>query len=146
MAYEIIAVVTNTAKSAMAEALATGKSFKIDNFALGSNGHDPTNPTTALTPDPSQTECVPGSSPMFGPEPIDSYAYTGSFCPEFTCRVEEGEAVGVISSLCLIATYVYSPTPGDPDVGTTFLYGIAHMPFWAKTDQDSREWKVTLRF
>ncbi len=146
MAYEIIAVVTNDAKGNMAQALATGKSFKIDNFALGSAGHDPNNMTTALTPDPSQTECVPGGSPMFGPEPVDSYAFGTAFCPTFTCRVEEGEAVGVVSSLCMIATYVYSPTPGDPDLGTTFLFALANMPYWAKTDQDSREWLVTLRF
>lgn len=146
MAFEIIAVVTNEAKGRLAEMLATGKSFKVTYFSVGDQGHDPSDPTIALAPDPSDTVCNKGQPVLFGPEPIDGYSYTGTFCPTFMCVVEEGEAVGVISTICLIATIVYSPTPGDPEVGQTFVFAIANMPFWAKTDLDSRTWYISTQF
>jgi len=147
MAFEIIAVVTNEAKSRLAEMLATGKSFYCSHFALDDYGYDPANPTIALTPDPAQTTCDPdGLPPLFGPKAVEGFTYTGSFCPEFECYVSESEAVGSIGSLCLIATIVYSPTPGDPEIGSTFLFAIAHMPLWVKTDLENRTWLVTIQF
>jgi len=146
MAFEIIAVVTNEGKRRMAQAIATAKCFAVNTFAVSSFGHDPANPTLALSPDPAQLECVPGGVPLFGPEPIDSYTYVGTHCPEFSCTVEEGEAVGVISSVCLLGTIQCSPIPLDPELGLSFLFAVANMPYWAKTDQDSRTWKITIRF
>ena len=46
----------------------------------------------------------------------------------------------------LMTSIVYSLTPGDPEIGSTFLFGIANMPLWVKTDLESREWKVTVHF
>jgi len=146
MPFEILAVVTNEGKARIAEAIATGKSFKVDHFALTSKGHLESDPTIAKTPDPAQTTCDPDDAPPSFYDAIDSYSYTGTFCPEFTCTVSENEAVGRISSLCLIGTIVYSPTPGDPEIGVTFLFAVANMPLWIKTDLDSRDWKVTIHF
>lgn len=146
--YEVVAVVTNGAKQRLAEMMATGKSFMINQFALTDQGHDTLDPAVALTPDPTRETCMPnppGGAPRFT-DSIDSYSYTGTFCPEFTCRVDYGEAIGEISSICLIAQIVYSPTSGDPELGTTFLFAYANMPLWVKTALDAREWNVTLHF
>lgn len=145
--YTVLAIVTNEGKQRLAEALATGKSFKIDTFALTGEGHDTSNPVNSLTPDPSRQSCMgdPNLSPLFE-DVIDGYSYSGTFCPTFQCTVDYSEAVGSISSICLIGTIVYSPTPNDPEVGTKFLFAYGNMPLWVKTAQDTRTWEVTLHF
>lgn len=129
----------------MGEVLTTGKSFKVSHFAVGSGGHDPLDPITALAPDPSDTEC-----PLsFFVDEVDEYYYAGDFCPVFICRLEQGEAVGEISSLCLIATMVYSPDPTDPEVYPTpiqFLFSIATMPIKVRTDTEIWSFSCGVQF
>jgi len=146
MAFEVIAVVTNETKVRQAVAHATGKSFKVTSFSLGDRGHDPTDPTLALTPDPTETECNSGYPVVFGPKAIDGYTLIGTFCPQFRCSVSETEVVGVITQVCLIAEIVYSPIPGDPEVGDTFLYAIANRPYWVKTSEEGRIWLISPQF
>jgi hypothetical protein len=136
MAFEILSILTNEAKHRMGLMLATGASFKITHFAVGAGGHDPLDPSTALTPNPADTDC-PGT---FFTDVIDSYYFAGDFCPVFVCNLEEGEAVGDVSSLCLIATTVY------PVAGTQFLFSIATMPLKARTDMEKWVFEVGVQF
>lgn len=141
---EALALVTNQGKARIAEMLATGKSFVVDSFVIGANGHDAVDPTLALTPDPTRTGCYCGpiGSPLESistaggcsfADMIDGVSFASATCPVFTCSVENGEATGAVSSLCLLGTVVYSPTPGDPEVGTQFLFAIANFPLKFKT-------------
>ena len=150
---EALALVTNQGKARIAEMLATGKSFIVDTFVVGANGHDPSDPTLALTPDPTRTGCYCG--PLGAPveaitttggcafvDSIDAVSFASLSCPVFTAAVEAGEATGAVSSLCLLGTVVYSPTPGDPEIGTQFLFAIANFPLKFKTPTDRFEYEV----
>jgi len=143
MAFSVIATVTDVGRQKLASALITGKSFQIDQFSVGSGGHDPLDPSTALTPDPAVTTCP---SVVFGPEPVDAATLVSQFCPEFTCRLTPSEAVSSLSNICLIGTIIYSPLAGDPDVGTTFLFAVGNFPLRVKTDTESLEFRVTVQF
>lgn len=136
MSLTVVTALTDVARQRIAQSILTGKSFSVTDFSVNSAGHDPGNPTLALTPDPAAVVC-PGGTPLFGPEPIDSKTLISSFCPQFTCNLELTEAVGSISNICLIATVVFSPTPGDPDIGTTFLFSVGNFPLRVKTAADT---------
>jgi len=135
MAFEIKVLKTDEARRRSAEAETTGKSFVVVGFLLGNAGHDPLDPTTALAPDPAQTEC---QAVVFGPKPTSSFTYANDACPVWECFLDKGEAVTLYSSLCLIAQIVTSPIPNDPEVlnNTTFLYGVANFPQRPKFDTE----------
>lgn len=141
MAFNIIATVTDIGRQRLATMLATGKAFHVNLFEVGAAGHDTLDPTQALTPDPSSTNVA---SSVFGPEPIDTSFLSSQFCPEFVCRLEANEAVAPISSIGLIGTVVYSPTPGDPDVGVAFLFALGNFPLRVKTDAEDLEFRITV--
>jgi len=143
MAYESFAVLTNEAKRRIGEMWATGKSYQVKYFSLSSGGHDPTDPTIALAIDPASTD-MPGTIVIFGPEPIDGYEWTSDFCPVFICRIETGEVVGSVSSVGLYAEIVYSPIPGDPEVGTRFLFAVHNRPLMVFTGIDSAEFRLNV--
>ena len=143
MAFSVIATVTDIGRQKLASSLITGKSFQIDQFSVGSGGHDPLDPSTALTPDPTATSCP---DVVFGPEPVDAAVLTAQFCPEFTCRLLPAEAVAPLSDICLLGTFVYSPLVGDPDIGTSFLFALGNFPLRVKTDVEQLEFRVTVQF
>jgi len=124
--FEPLAIITNEAKRRTASMWLTGKSFRVKYFAVSAGGHDPTDPTVALAPDPAAL-IMPGT-PFFGPEPIDSYEITSDFCPKFICRIEENEVSGSVSSVGLYGEIVYSPTPADPELGLIFLFAVYNRP------------------
>jgi len=145
MAFTSTALLTNEAKRRVADMWDTGKSYMVDYFAISSGGHDPTDPTIALAPDPDAI-VMPGDPPIFGPEPIDSKERTSDYCPVFVCRLEPGEVVGILSCVALFATIVYSPVPGDPDVGIQFLYAVHNRPALIFTATDSAEFRINVFF
>jgi hypothetical protein len=142
MAFTVISSITDVGRQRLASSLITGKSFQIDQFSVGSGGHDPLDPATALTPDPTLSACP---STVFGPEPIDAATLISQFCPEFTCVLAPNEAVAALSNICLIGTIIYSPLIGDPDVGSTFLFAIGNFPLRVKTDRESLTFRVTVQ-
>ena len=143
MSFSVIATVTDIGRQKLASSLITGKSFQIDQFSVGGGGHDPLDPATALTPDPTVTACP---DLVFGPEPIDAATLVSQFCPEFTCRLEPSEAIAPLSNICLLGTFIFSPLEGDPEVGTSFLFALANFPLRVKTDVESLEFRITVQF
>jgi hypothetical protein len=89
-----------------AQAVVYGYGYRIENFAVGSGGHDPGDPSLALPLNFSATT-LPGQ--FFGPEPIDGSSLISPTCPAWTCTLEQGEAVGEVSNFGLYATIVFIP-------------------------------------
>lgn len=143
MAFSVVATVTDLGRQKLASALITGKSFQIDQFSVGSGGHDPLDPATAFPPDPTVTVCP---DEVFGPETVDAATLVSQFCPEFTCRLDPNQAVASLSNICLLGTVIFSPLAGDPDVGTSFLFALANFPLRVKTDVESIEFRITVQF
>lgn len=143
MAETIIASITDGARAAFANMLQMGRAFTITAFVTGEGGHDPGDPSTALTPDPTLL-----SLPLqtFGPKTITTKTLTTPFCVEVTCSLDLLEAVGPLSNLGLIATYTYSPVIGDPLVGTTILFSLASFPLSVKTDSETKVFSVLTYF
>ena len=143
MALSVIAVVTDTARQKLADMLISGKSFQVTHFTTGNGGHDPGNPTIALTPDPTVIELP---SRTFGPKVLNDAQLISAFCPRFEGILENTEAVGELSNVGLIATMIYSPIPADPVIGTQFLFAVGNFPLKVKTDTDELTIRITLQF
>ncbi len=135
MAFTVIATVTDAGRNRIADSLRTGKSFVINRFSVSDGGHSPSDPTVAIAPDPTAVLCPSGTT-SYGPVAINASTLVSAFCPQFTCVLNLGDANGPISSLCLFAEFVYSETPGDPDIGQSFLFAVANFPLKTKTPAD----------
>jgi hypothetical protein len=137
----IQALLTDEARRRRAESSQIGKAFVVVGFSLGNAGHDPLDPTTALTPDPAMTT---PASVVFGPKSVSGFSNANDACPIWECVVGPGEGVTLFSSVYLIAQILSSPIPGDPEVGTTFLYAIYNMPQRPKFDVETLQLMVAI--
>lgn len=135
MAFNIISTVTDQSRQRIAEGMRTGKAFKVTKFTVSDGGHSLGDPTVALAPNPAAITCFQNTF-SYGPQAINADSLVSAFCPQFTCVLLNGQANGPISSLCLIATIVFSPVVDDPDVGQDFLFAIGNFPLKVKTPSD----------
>ena len=143
MAITVLAAITDQGRAAFADLTVNGTSFVVNQFEVGNGGHDPGNPIVALTPDTSLGELP---SITFGPEPIDEASLPDDlFTPEFCCFLQQNEAVGELSNIGLLATFISAPA--DPSkVGTTFLFAIGNFPLRVKVDTEVVEFTVSVIF
>lgn len=152
MNYEALALISNTGRAKMGQLIATGKSFVVNRFVVGDQGHDSADPTIATTPDAAKTGCYcsPESITVAGgcvyEGLISNISYVNATCPVFTVELAEGQATGVVSSICLIGTVVYSPIPGDPEVGTNFLFAVTNFPMRTKIPGAKWTWDISVQF
>lgn len=120
---DIVVSLTNQARQMEAQALLYGYGYQISTFVIGSGGSDPGDPTLAL-PLNLNADTLPGQ--FYGPVEIDNAALISPTCPQWTCILQPGEAVGNVSNIGLIATVVFIPeasilldpsavNPGDSD-------------------------------
>lgn len=143
MAQAIVASITDTARSNFANMLAEGRAFTITDFVTGEGGHDPGDPAVALTPDPTVLT-LPQQT--FGPKAMSDKELISPFCVEYTANLEPLEAVGPLSNVGLIATFTFSPIPGDPLLGTQFLFAVGNFPLQIKTDSESKEITIQVQY
>ena len=120
-----------------------GRSFVVEQFETGEGGHDPGNPTVALTPDVSITE-LPLQT--LGPKAIDSKTLPDPFTALYVCKLTGAEAVGTLSNFLLIARINFSPIPSDPLVNTFFAYAIANLPMQNKLAGEEKEFDIYVNF
>jgi hypothetical protein len=152
MAFEALALVTDSGKARMAQLIATGKSFKVERFVIGDQGHDPLDPTIALTPDPSKAGCYCSPESLTVAEGcsyeglIVGVSFNSTTCPVFKIVLSPGQATGVISSLCLLGTVVYSPIVNDPEVGTRFSFAVTNFPYKVKIPAERYEYNISVQF
>jgi len=144
MAYEIFGTVTRLAKGYILESMVSSLGFIVSDFAVGDQGHDPLNPTLAKSPSQDETEINGGEPPLFGPHILDDRTQDGRVL-SFRIRLSKLEAVGSISRYDLIATITDSPL-GDPAVGEQFLFATLNTPLSVKTDTETKDRWVLVRF
>lgn len=150
--FEALALVTNSGKARMAELIASGKSFAVDRFVVGDQGHDDTDNTIAITPDPAKSGCycAPESITVVGgclyEGLISSVSFASTTCPVFTVELAKGQATGVVSSICLLGTVVYSPIANDPELGTQFLFAITNFPIKVKIPLERFVYNISVQF
>jgi hypothetical protein len=143
MAVTLVAELTTEGRKRFADMTVNGRSFIIEEFETGEGGHDPMNPSVALTPDVSVTEL-----PLltFGPKGIYSKTLPTNFTAQLVCKLTATEAVGTLSNIGLLARINYSPIPLDPLVNTKFLFAIANLPMQNKLAGETRDFNLVINY
>ena len=142
-AFSVESVVTNLARQWTARAIAEGYAWKVVSFVMGDLGHNPDQPTIALTPDPAITDC-PGI--VFGPKAVTGHTYPTPSCPVWQCDLLPLESVALISSICLIGQVQISPYVDDPALNTFFVATYGTFPAEVKVDTKAESFLVAIRF
>lgn len=110
----------------------------LDNwsFAVGSGGHNAGVPQDALEPLPAQVALAAQTWPAVGTEPVDAVEQVSATAASFLCRLEDGEAVGLVSEWGLFAEVTASNVPAE--IGTTVLIAYMTHPLHCKVTQEQR--------
>jgi hypothetical protein len=128
----------------MARIAAEGLGFIVDEFQVGRGGYDTSDPTIATAPNPA---AVVLDDPIWPSattrETIDSVEYPNNESVAFLCRLEWAEALHGLGEIGLWATITVSPL-FPAEVGTTFLFAIAHVPLQAKTANHVYGWRIVV--
>jgi hypothetical protein len=77
---------------------------------------------------------------------IVGVSFNSTTCPVFKIVLSPGQATGVISSLCLLGTVVYSPIVNDPEVGTRFSFAVTNFPYKVKIPAERYEYNISVQF
>lgn len=127
----VVAVVTDLARQYMARSITDGTSFRITEFAVGTSGYDPSNPLSAVSVDPLSTSLI---SEVFRDtvDQVESATLDGT-SKSFVCRIGATELSAGIGEVALFAEILDSPFPLE--VGTVFMFAVAHQPLNVKTDR-----------
>ena len=135
----------------MAQLIASGKSFQVDRFVVGDQGHDPIDLTIALIPDPAKAGCYCSPESLTVASGcsyeglITNISFNSTTCPIFNIVLAKGQATGVVTSICLVGTVVYSPIPNDPELGTRFSFAVANFPYNIKIPGARYEYNLSIQ-
>lgn len=136
----VVAAVTDLGRQFMARSLTDGTSVRITHYAVGSSGYDPANPFSAVAVDPTATSLV---SEVYR-DTIDlvETATLDATAKSFVARIAREELAAGIGEIALVATILSSPFPSE--VGTQFLFAIAHQPLNVKTFNHVVSYRIIL--
>lgn len=134
----VVAAVTDLARQYLARALTDGTSVRVTHFAVGTSGYDPANPLSAVAVDPTSTSLI---SEVFR-DTIDlvETATLDGTAKSFVGRIARDELEAGIGEIGLVATILNSPFPFE--VGTQFLFAVAHQPLNTKTNKHVTSYRI----
>ena len=137
-----VAILTDTARTNLARIVTEGLGFIVSEFQAGRGGYDVNDPTQATSPNPA---AVALDDPVYPTPttyaPLDETTYPNNSAVSFLCRLEATEAIHGLGELGLWATITASPL-FPAEVGTRFLFAIAHTPMQGKTLQHTYGWRI----
>ena len=134
---------TNEARKKLVQSQVKGFGWTIETFATGEGGHDPANPSLALTP---QVEVLSLPLLTFGPKNVALVEDYDVYTIRVQCALTGSEAVGVLSNIGLYARITHTLNPSDPLLNTTFLYAIGTMPMQTKLDGEVKTFDLFINF
>lgn len=148
---EIQAQLTDMARNLIARATLGQVVFKVMGFGLGRGGYDPNNVVKALPLVPTDLELTDKVFPSSIPYSFEPFISTEE--PTYTvrvynCRVGASILAGAadygLGELGLYGKILKSEVPSE--VGSVFLYAMAHFPIICKTRRDTFLRRVVVSF
>lgn len=134
----VVAAVTDVARQFMARSLTDGTSFQIVDFAVGTSGYDPANPLSAIVVDPGATALI---SEVFRDviDQVETATLDGT-AKSFVGRIARDELQAGIGEIGIFAEILSSPFSFE--IGTKFLFALAHQPLNVKTDRHVASYRI----
>lgn len=125
----ISATVTNRAREYLARSIVDGTSFRITEYAVGTAGYDVGNPLSATLVDPNATSLI--SEVYRDTLDLVETATLDGTAKSFVARISRDELAAGIGEIALYAEILNSPFL--PEIGTKFMFAVAHQPLNTKT-------------
>ena len=139
---DIVATLTDQARSYIARATLGDMVFTVAGFGLGRGGFGPTDPTVVLPLNTLATELDDKVYPTSTPYDLATFVSTESPTDTvrvYNCRVASalvaGNADYALGELALYGLVVNSIS-APLEIGTYFLYALSHFPCLCKTRRD----------
>lgn len=140
----IIATITNSGRNAMARAALGDISLKLVKFAVGRDGYVETNPVHVLALDPSLGTLIDQVYPTVGQTAITGFEFPYPYTLVVNCKVYPNDFSSGIGELGVWAEIINSNIPSE--IGTQFLFSVAHMGLITKTFRQSLLFRVIIQF
>lgn len=139
-----IATITDAGRNALARATLGEISFSINSFAVGREGYQMANPVKVEPIDPSLTALVDQIFPTSGQQPILGFENPYPTTLVVNCKILPNDFNSAIGELGIWAIINNSTTPTE--IGTEFLFAVAHLPIITKTLKQSMLLRVVIQF
>jgi len=148
---DILAIIVDEGRTALAQTLANGLSFHLTHFAVGTDGYDTAtvqSVTTATAPALLDTALGAQVFPIIPLlEPIDMYQLPNPQAMATLCRIEPTEGVAPLGEIGVWATVLDQGTAPVPFIaGYSFMFALAHFPLQAKTIKHTYLYRLIYQF
>ena len=140
----IVATLTNQGRNALARATIGDISVKIKGFAVGREGYVMGNPVHITALDPSQPALVDQFFPLIGRKNIETFERPYPTTLVVNCKIKPDEFVSALGELGVWVVVVNSSIPAE--IGTEFLFAIAHFPIITKTYRQALLFRLIIQF
>lgn len=142
----IVAVLTDAGREALARVLLGELSFIYDSFAVGRDGYDVLNPVKIVPINTTLTDLV---DHFFPASPNTKLIEQPVFRPNLAattciCRLTTAEGNAGLGEVGLWCKILNSNIPSE--IGTLFMFAVAHMPIQTKTDRHVYVLRFTTQF
>jgi hypothetical protein len=134
--FQVKPVLTDQARLNLGSMLRIGyPAFQITHFGVGTGGYSASNPTVALSPNPSSSQLQHEifRSPNVTNENADEFSIV------FVGQLGKSEGVGPLGEVGLYGTYLSGPAAGQ-----VFLFAMANFPLQSKTPQESKKFRMVV--
>lgn len=136
----VVAKVTDIAREYMARSVVDGTAYKVGTFAVGSSGYDVSNPLLSTAVDPGAvsltTEVYRDTIDL-----VETANLSGT-AKAFVCRLSRDDLAAGIGEIALFAEILNSPFSSE--IGTFFMFAIAHQPLNVKTYNHVSSYRVII--
>lgn len=123
--------------------ISDGTIYAVTSFGVGTGGYNPTTLVNVLPVVKADTALV--NQVYQGPVGKVTFEDGSPQKVTYWCRAPRGALVGnSVGEIGLYATILWSPLPIE--IGSEFLWGIAHMPAQAMTENDIGLYKLTVEY
>jgi hypothetical protein len=133
--------ITDIGRKYIARSVVDGTSFIINEFAVGIGGYDPSYPTKATIVDPTSTDLI-AEIYRAALTTTEEVLINGT-SKSYVARIGSTVAGGV-GEVGIFAEILNSPYPSE--VGSSFLFCLAHQPLNTKTRNHVATYRIVVAF
>jgi hypothetical protein len=120
-----------------------GVIYVVKEFAVGTGGYNVGDPETVVAVNPAAVALI--NQVYRGTVGHIEYDATGTpWTVDYWCRVPQEAVEGGIGEIALIGEVIWSPNPAD--IGTEFLFAVAHHPIQTRHDDTASFYKLRIEY
>lgn len=140
------AKITDIGRSYFARSILGDVSFKVIGFTVGHSGYVDSNPVKIIPVNAADSNLITPFYPVSGVRAFETIENPEPKTLVLNCRLEHSNPanIGAIGELGIWGEVVYSTVPSE--IGSNFLFSIAHNPILVKNLQNVFVYRILTQF